>query len=164
VVLATFDRCTVRLGEETLFRPEWGEFDLAFGRKVVSVFGGAADRGAYVAATGGYGQKPEAQKSNLTGETGELNELYRKVRELREAGGFGTRESGSLDAVAQLLDSGYPDDWLLRLELLELSRTHGLSAPWERVVRTRLGELAQRSKAEGELIDRGLRLIDQGEL
>ena len=43
IVLIAFNRCTVRRGEDVLFRSEWGRYDMAVGAKVVSVFAGAAD-------------------------------------------------------------------------------------------------------------------------
>lgn len=43
-VLVQFKNCTVKNGEEILFKPEWGLFDMALGTTVVSVFGGPADR------------------------------------------------------------------------------------------------------------------------
>jgi phenylalanine-4-hydroxylase len=43
-VIVQFKNCWVKNGDQVLFHPDWGLFDLALGSKVVSVFGGPADR------------------------------------------------------------------------------------------------------------------------
>jgi phenylalanine-4-hydroxylase len=36
--LIRFKNCTVTYGETVLFQPEWGVYDMAVGKKVVSAF------------------------------------------------------------------------------------------------------------------------------
>ena len=162
VSVLTFTECTVTCQGETLFRPEWGNFDLVSGKEVVSVFGGAADRKKYLEVTGGYHQEPARPKTNLTPENSELNELYARVREIRE----GTEKSThSPQIIAELvnlhdcLEKRYPDDWLLRFELLELGITGMLKLPFEHKIRKRLFEISQASKEKSEIIQRGLGLL-----
>jgi len=158
-VVLSFEEATVQWGDRILFRPEWGTYDLICGEGVVSVFGGAADRAAYLAGIGGHTQKPREPKTNLTEENRELNLLYAKVRELRE------KNSADLSTLTQIhstLESKYPMDWLLRLELLEvLSRTK-LKADWVAQLRSRLKEIAVTRKDRAEMIARGLEVIDRG--
>jgi phenylalanine-4-hydroxylase len=47
LVLMSFEKCTVKMGDHLLFRPEWGTYDLAVGCRIPSVYGGPADRDAY---------------------------------------------------------------------------------------------------------------------
>ena len=47
LIVLRFKHCQVFKGDETFFKPEWGVFDLAVGEKIVSVFGGPADRPAF---------------------------------------------------------------------------------------------------------------------
>ena len=47
LILLRFKNCHVFKGDETYFQPQWGVFDLAVGEKIVSVFGGPADRSAF---------------------------------------------------------------------------------------------------------------------
>jgi phenylalanine-4-hydroxylase len=157
-VILSFESCTVTLGKETLFMPDWGIFDMACGEKVVSVFGGAADRRRYLAATGGYKQKPRIPKTNLTDANLELNELYSQVRELRESGDQNTAP-GTLAKTVEALDRKYPDDWLLRYELLELNSQWKLQAPWEGKVRDSLARISALSQDRREMISRGLALL-----
>ena len=48
LVLITFSNCTVKNGERVLFDPAWGEYDMAVGERITSVFNGAADKDAYL--------------------------------------------------------------------------------------------------------------------
>jgi phenylalanine-4-hydroxylase len=153
VVLSLTD-CTVTDGDETLFNPEWGTFDLACGESVVSVFGGAADRKAYVAKTGGFKQSPMSPKSNLTPENARLNKLYAEIRTLRESGKSGGPE---LEKIESELAKDYREDWLSRLELLELVPSEELA----KRLQAQLAEIRTLSPDRDEMINRGLALLDQ---
>jgi phenylalanine-4-hydroxylase len=143
----------VTLGQEVLFQPEWGVFDMTCGSQVISVFGGAADRPRYLGATGGYGQLPRTQKSNRPGQNSRLIELYEKVRELREKKITGKALSDELSKIHAELERDFQDDWLLRLELLELKSPDGPQ------IHTRLKEIAASAKDKEEMISRGLALL-----
>jgi phenylalanine-4-hydroxylase len=126
---------------------------------VTSVFGGAADRKAYLAATGGYGEPTGQQKTNLTPENRELNQLYARVRSHREAGTYTSESVNQLDKVSQILEQKYPKEWLLRYELLEISLTHRLNRPWEKKFQNQLEEIRDQSPELAETIQRGLDLL-----
>jgi hypothetical protein len=117
---------------------------------VKSVFGGAADRGRYLRATGGYRQKPGVQKTNLTAENKSLDKLYKMAREARESG---RPDSKKLATVYDELEKRYPNEWLLCLELLELD------GPWQNRARARLENMKAQSKDLNELISRGLTIL-----
>lgn len=166
IILLTWDSCRVTRGAEVLFRPEWGTYDMICGEKVVSVFGGAADRKRYLEATGGFHQEPGKQKSNLTNENRLLNELYREVRVLRESQGESHQKTGNkvemaskLEKILQRLNQDYPKDWLLRYEVLELGLKGEVPPPWAKRVREDLQQLAKHSPELGETILRGLALF-----
>ena len=150
-LLMTFTECTVRRGSQVLYQPEWGPFDLACGEKVVSVFGGACDRGAYIRSVGQDKAPKKMQKCNLTAENRELCDLYAEVRELREKKTRGLAVQSELSTVLKVLDEKYPDDWLLRLELLELDR--GLK------VESRLAEISKSATDKRDMIKRGMELL-----
>ena len=152
-LILVFNPCTVRLGSEILFQPEWGNFDMACGVSVTSVFGGAADRLKYLSITGGFSQAPGKPKSNLTAENRELNELYREVREIREGR---ASDDSHLFRIHRRLEKDFQDDWLLRYEILEILRGRNLSVPWESELRERLKTISASSAEAAELISRGL--------
>jgi phenylalanine-4-hydroxylase len=156
----TLEDCTVRQGKHLLYRPEWGPFDLALGLQVQSVFGGAGDRQRYLRGVGGYQQKPRKPKTNLTDENRALNGLYAEVRTLREK--QGRLDQQVLEKVASILRQDYPDDWLLRFELLELAKIENLSAPWVEQVNQELEGLARSDLKIGELIQRGRKSLQTG--
>jgi phenylalanine-4-hydroxylase len=81
-----------------------------------------------------------------------------KVRKVREAN-QATQRAQELAEIHQRLESDFPDDWLLRLELLELDQTARLSAPWAGKVRASLQALSRKHPENRELIDRGLDLL-----
>lgn len=151
--IVTLADCTVTYGSENLYKPEWGEYDLVLGSRVESVAGGAADRAKYASAdTAKYRARKPA--STLTPETKPLCTLYAWVRRLREEGG----DLGELQAVLAELDAKFPDDWLLRLEILELDP----SGPGSKRIRDHLKDLAARKPATRELIQRGMQLMGSG--
>ncbi len=160
LVLLSFADCTVTLGNETLFRPEWGTFDLACGEHIVSVFGGAADRRAYIASTGGFRQSPMLPKHNLTAENRGLNEIYAEIRTLREeATTTGVELTRKIEWIGADLELAYPNDWLSRLELLELLPKTDDTSSLRARLENRLRHIQTLSSDRHEMIERGLKII-----
>ncbi len=166
-LIATFSNCTVTINQKgkirRLFEPAWGTFDCACGEKVVSVYGGAPDRGAYIEATGGHKDIKNTQSSNLTKENTQLNEFYGEVRKIRDE--FSKTKKASQNAINILeeiyrkLKSEYPNDWLLRYELLEINYEFSLKALWAPNVMNELLHLSKESHEKEKLIGRGLALL-----
>ena len=157
-LLLSFSDCAVARGGETFHRPADGHLHVACGGTVRSVFGGAADRFAYLEATDGVRYEPGTHKTNLTSGNRPLNDLYARVREVREEGRVRERRP-ELERIAAELERSHPHDWLLRWELLELDRDHGLGAAWCGTLREQLRRIREHGEAEAESIDRGLRLL-----
>jgi phenylalanine-4-hydroxylase len=160
-VILSFRDCGVKWGDEVLFDPSWGMFDMACGAEVVSVFGGAADRSRYLAATGGFKQVPGKPKTNLTKENQALNKLYAEVRKIRNEAGRELSASAisELAQIHEVLERNHGSDWLLRYELLELDSRFGLKSSWVNAIRSRLEEIALTAKDKREMIQRGLMLL-----
>lgn len=137
---------------KVLYDPKWGPFDLVIAdSQIPSVSGEAPDRAAYQSATGGPLQAPGRPKTNLTSNNRELNTLYAQTRE--DGASAQTRS-----AVVRELDLRFPDDWLLRYELLEQAVEVSDSA-LERKLRHDLAAIARRLPAQRELIGRGLEVL-----
>jgi phenylalanine-4-hydroxylase len=115
--IITFANCTVQYHEKVLYRPEWGEFDLACGEKVCSVFGGPADRSKFLNATGGFKQIPNKPKTNLTRENKSLVDHYQEIKNQRVEKNF---DKNKCKKILEELNTTHTDDWLLCLEILEL--------------------------------------------
>lgn len=157
--LLTFENCTVKKDSEILFHPDWGTYDMVCGEKVVSVFGGAADRKRYLETTGGFAQEPRDQKTNLTPENKHLNELYAQVRKIRESVQNPEKSLLALLEVQNHLERKYLSDWLLRYELLELSSEFHLNLPFQALLIQRLQEISEQQPDQAEIIRRGLQLL-----
>ena len=113
IVLISFENCTVTLGERILFAPEWGVYDMAVGKDVISAFGGPADPKSFDQII----RIPNEQTIHVgpSQKFKNLEQLYHQVRLARE-------EDKSIDLkdVLSKLKKDHPEDWLLGLELLEL--------------------------------------------
>lgn len=161
ILILPFTECTVSTASgELLFKPEWGTFDLACGARVVSVFGGPADRKNYLQKTGGFKQMPMTPKCNLTSENRDLNELYAEIRKVRESSITGPALLAVLEKVESTLDDEHSDDWLLRLEILELVRQNKLKVSFYERVLGRLTEIRKLSSERNDMIARGLAVLD----
>jgi phenylalanine-4-hydroxylase len=116
ILIITFDECMVTYKEEVLFRPEWGIFDMAIGKAVISAYSGAADIASFEDAS----KVSEVKTHKITySETArKLYSLYSEVREMRE------KETVTEEKIATIfnqLKSDFASDWLLFLELYELA-------------------------------------------
>lgn len=115
VLLIQFKNCTVRYENQILFQPEWGIYDMAVGKKVISAFSGPADNNSFdlVAKI----PKTKTIKPIKTAESIRLESLYQEVRHQREK----KIETISLQKILKELSQKYPTDWLLSVEIAELA-------------------------------------------
>ncbi len=120
IILISFKNCTVTHGETVLFRPEWGTYDMAVGKKVVSAFSGPADMHSFNMIS----HVPSSQtiKAKKTPERETLEKMYQAVREFRENKNI----NSDLNQILETLKSNYSTDWLLTVELLEVAENHNL--------------------------------------
>lgn len=119
ILLVKFTDAHVSYQGKIFFEPSWGDFDMALGEKVTSVFGGAADRSAYGEVDDFIAARVPAPKYDAL--TLQLHGFYQKVRDLRKS------ESSHVNLEKQIQDiftayrQAFPKDWLLALELYEMS-------------------------------------------
>ena len=115
IILISLKNCTVTYNQEILFKPEWGNYDMAIGKEVISAFAGPADNLSFDLIT--HKTSSTTIKSKSTPEREELASLYASVRNIRE----GKNAKFSLDAALELLQKEHPKDWLLSVEIYELA-------------------------------------------
>ncbi|MDA9575930.1 aromatic amino acid hydroxylase [Flavobacteriaceae bacterium] len=144
--------CTVTYGEEILFKPEYGVFDMAIGNEITSAFAGAADSNSFpdlycVSETKTI--KVEKTKKEIA-----LENLYQNVRDFRVSGQFSNPD---LEIIFIPLKEKHPNDWLLNIELLELVN----DASFALKIKTHLDDLGQRRPEIRPLIKSGLELIEK---
>ncbi|MCB0392619.1 MAG: aromatic amino acid hydroxylase [Bdellovibrionales bacterium] len=116
LLLISFKNCTLKRGDELLFSPDWGNFDLVTGNKISSVFGGAADRLAYGEFDDDFTAKRVPQR-NYTDKEIKVHNLYRKLKAMRENQTVFSSEIKQVISECNIL-SNIP--WLVYFELLEL--------------------------------------------
>jgi phenylalanine-4-hydroxylase len=166
IVLISFENCTVEYKDKLLFEPEWGMYDMAVGASITSVFAGAADRESFFAEDVRKRDEltprkstSEQDKSVSSREISLLEELYQTVRKVREEK-IGVESLGTiLLEVNRELESHFPHDWLLRLELLEMITENKILPEFEVKLRDQLKQVKTEKPKLEKLIDNGLKLL-----
>ena len=150
LMLIQFNNCTVTYKNEVLFTPEDGDFDMAVGKEIISAFAGAADYLSFdlveheLSTLGDVVDISEADKK--------LNNLYNEVRVLRHTE-RDNYEFSEIENSFKTLKIEYPTDWLLSMEMYELT---GASEILEHL------RLLQHNRPEVKhLIETGLGLINK---
>jgi phenylalanine-4-hydroxylase len=156
IILISLEEATVTYNGKTLFQPEWGVFDMAVGATITSVFGGAADPENF------FGDDEEISEVAHLPEQKELSpleELYGKVREIREGKLSQIEEEDTLFFVIKQLQEKFPNDWLLRLEIVEVLSNKKIGTSYEQELREELNQLKAKDQELNSLIENGLKLI-----
>src|SRR5437773_6199814 len=154
LLLITFSNCTVKRGDQVLFDPRWGEFDMAVGEKISSVFNGAADKDAFLEVA--LVPKERTIKVPSDAKRKKLESLYQQVRDIRE------RKVGyeRLGEIWETQQAQHPDDWLLSMEIFEiLDEVEQQPELKERVAKF-LKQVASTNKDKQTLVDWGFRLVE----
>ena len=158
-IILSFSHCTIKLGSKTLYKPEWGTFDLSCGCEIKSVFGGAADRTALVRSQKTLMTKMPFQKTNLTAKNKRQSELYAVARELRSKKKLGKAEMEILSEVFHESCDKYSDDWLLPMIILELVWKQKSETPFFNELSACLEVHKRSSSTKKTLIERGESLL-----
>ncbi len=82
ILIISFDECTVTYKDEILFKPEWGIYDMAIGKEVISAYSGPADVDSFDDL--GKVSETKTHKIKYSETEKELYSLYDHVRKLRE--------------------------------------------------------------------------------
>jgi len=157
ILLISFTDCTVTNHKnEVLFQPDWGVYDMAIGYKIVSVFSGSADKIK-------FNILPPISESKAipvthTDEQSELFLLYSQIVKWRDNQLF-TYED--LQNLYTQIDIKFNNDWLIKLELLELAisvkKKNGLIDK----LNHDLSILKNKSEEHKNLIDTGIDIINK---
>lgn len=145
LVLISLEECLVMLGDDVLFDPSWGTFDLAVGSEIVSVRPRVADHDSFFGTT-----PPIVEEEGVRKPLTALEFLFAEVREIRES----TVTVDQLQAISTKLTKEFPEEWLLRLELVELLEENAPSHPLKNHLLKELQVLCEQ--------DRFTRLIQNG--
>lgn len=116
IQLITFKNCTVRYFDEILFQPNWGIYDMAIGKDVVTAYSGPADVNSFLEL--GKVSETKTQKIEYSLAAKELYALYAEVRKIRACKSVSEQQ---ILTLFNQLKTKFPKDWLLCLELYELA-------------------------------------------
>jgi phenylalanine-4-hydroxylase len=155
VVLITFTECAVTANDcSILFNPSWGNFDMAVGTRIVSAYSGSADKENFNV----YPPKSEkkAIKVRYTDNQKTLFTLYSKLENYRKSDKVVAKE---LQSLYDVLKTQYPDNWLIRLELLELSSKLDALKPLISEIHDDLEHIASANEETADLIQAGVKFI-----
>ncbi|MGE6538700.1 aromatic amino acid hydroxylase [Bacillus luti] len=152
IALISFIDCTVTHQDRLLFDASWGAFDMAVGSTITSVFPGAADAASFFPAD----EEIEATPVPLT--LTELDRLYQTVRDIRNEGILHDANVEQLVAIQEVLNTFYPKEWLLRLEILELLLAHNKGHETSAALLQQLSTFTT-NEAVTRLINNGLALL-----
>lgn len=154
LLIISFSNCTVKeKNGNILFKPEWGEYDMVVGERIVSVFNGAADKDSYEEIT--QVSKQHTVKVDYDEVTLKLHEIYRTVRAIRE----GSESEALLDELFRQLKTEHRTDWLSSLEILEILNHKDIYPELKKEIRVYLEMKASNEKEHTKLINDGLHVI-----
>jgi phenylalanine-4-hydroxylase len=154
VLLITFSKCTAKYGDRVLFEPAWGDFDMAVGERISSVFNGAADKDAYnqVALV----PKERTIKVPSDAKRKKLESLYAQVRKIRES----KKGYERLGEIWETQQAEHPSDWLLSMEIFEILDTTNQQPELKAKIEKFLNQKKATTKDFETLISWGFRLVE----
>ncbi len=149
IMIISFKNCTVRKGEQILFQPEWGVYDMAVGKSIISAFGGAADPSGFdFSDQVSNFQMKSAEADDFTKELYRVHDSLKKQRLHFEPAEF--------ERLIDLVVHKFSDKWLVVLEVKELMAIHNIE---NQSIESCLENLRKGDKRK--LIEDGLELLEQ---
>ena len=154
LLVITFSDCTAKHGDRVLFDPSWGNYDMAVGDRITSVFNGAADKDAYnqVALV----PKDRTIKIPSDAKRKKLENLYAQVRKIRE-----TRKGYErLGEIWETQQAEHSEDWLLSMEIYEIVDMTEQQQQLKGKIERFLNDKKAQTKDLSTLISWGFRLVE----
>lgn len=115
ILLISFKNCTVTYGDEVLFKPEWGIYDMAIGSEIISAYSGPSDAYSFDQITHVLSEKMHKRKVSY--ELKKLHALYGQVRKMRIENKI---NQDRLFNIFNQIKTSFPEEWLIHLEIYEL--------------------------------------------
>jgi phenylalanine-4-hydroxylase len=152
IQIIKLEDCTVKYGDKILFKPEYGVYDMAIGSSVVSAFSGAADPESFENLYSVSKVKTISYK--MSEKELRLNEIAEQIRLIRQD----TFDLGLLKNLFFKLKTEHPENWLLALEVLELTNNEKFGSKIEEY----LIELSNENKNIENLVQSGIAMVKSG--
>lgn len=150
IILISFKNCTVTHQNKILFKPEWGIYDMAVGKEVISAYAGPASMSSFPTI-----EKVSTEKTHkiVYSETQiALHKMYEEIANMR----LQEIDYERIGNIFDILKTTYPNDWLLPLEMYEL--LHKSNVKLAHNLFDYLMQLAQKEHYKN-LVENGLKLI-----
>lgn len=151
LILLSFDECTVKHNRKTLFEPGWGQYDMAVGENIVSVFSGPADPDGFCYITKAAGEK--THKIDYDEQTLIIHSLYEKLSNLDLNN---NKTANKLWQIIEEYEKTKKDDWLLLTEIYNASKKVANSKSIEHIILEKIETLKQNDSSLSHLIQFGL--------
>lgn len=153
VLIVSLKNCTVKHYDEILFHPDWGVYDMAIGKSIVSAYAGPADFTSFDMITHELETKPK--KLEIDPKEEKLRDLYKQVRAMRDNY---TIQEGKIAEIFAILKAEYPLEWLLNVELFELA--YFIKFLFHQDIKNYLLQMAAQRKDVAHLIEDGIFLAE----
>ena len=154
-LIFTFKNCTVTdLEGQVLFQPDWGNYDMAVGKAIVSVYSGSADREKFDIYPPKSGLS--LPKKKFSEKEKQLFVHYQNVRDMRDAKKL---DIDQLKAITSALTKDDPKEWLLRLEIYELVADRAQHTEFSKNLLLDLEDLKKVSHEYRQWIEDGLKVL-----
>jgi len=151
ILLISFKDCKVTYNDEVLFKPDWGIYDMAVGKKIASVFSGPASDESFDEIH--TISKVKTKKIKYSLKEKELFKLHKKVRNIRENKKTNFK---TLANVFSEVKSKYKNEWLILIEIYEI--IHDLKCNFKEELYDYLIKMSKEDNYS-DLINNGLKLI-----
>ncbi|WP_456423345.1 aromatic amino acid hydroxylase [Lutibacter sp.] len=115
IILISFKNCIVTHNKTVLFQPDWGVYDMAVGKDIISAYAGPASINSFKNKSKISTKKTHTIK--YSNHELKLHKLYKQVAKMRKKETVSTE---ILEQIFSTLKEDYPSDWLLALEVYEL--------------------------------------------
>lgn len=155
-LVLVLENATVAWNGKILFDPSWGTFDMALGSTVTSVFGGPADRIAYGETVDFVAKR--VPTPNYSAHELALHQQYASLRHVREQKTEGMALEQALTPILNTQDQDFANDWLLRVEALELLKARAPSSKLISRIEQDLTRISGENQAMSSMISDGIRL------
>lgn len=150
LILIRLKDCTISYKNEYLFLPENGIYDMVIGKEIISAFAGAADSNSFpnlYAESSTLTIKPTKNKGII-----KLEKYYGVVRNYRKEK---KNDTGLLSKLFEELTTLYPKEWLIIIEIYELSNDSKLN----QLIKNYFDELICLYPELDSLISDGIKMI-----
>lgn len=152
LILIQLSDCTVSLGKEILFSPNDGVFHLALGKEIIAAFAGAAD--VYAFPNLYHESDTKTPQQAITEERKALQDLYAAVRQMRANNSI---DEKTLSSIFEKIKTTFSSDWLLAVEILEITKQQQLSAD----IRLYLNAYVEHNPGRKKLVEDGVQLLEK---